>query len=139
VSDSRKVYQTPFNAYIFFCGVVELESANDIALELEGYDNFPDIFGLGKRVVKRFPNRHHTGLVLGLMSLGMKRGYFIGAFRPAGSHIIVMNKAPLKIAMEKTEKKIYNSYYFFLLLHEYLHSLGYLDEESVQEVTQEVC
>jgi len=77
--------------------------------------------------------------MLGLVSLGMKKGYFIGAFHPVGSNIIVMNKAPLKIAMEKTEKKIYNSHCFLLLLHEYLHSLGYLDEERVRELTEEVC
>lgn len=77
--------------------------------------------------------------MLGLVNLGMKRGYFIGAFHPVGSNIIVMNKAPLKIAMEKTEKRIYNSYCFLLLLHEYLHSLGYLDEEKVRELTAEVC
>jgi hypothetical protein len=77
--------------------------------------------------------------MLGLVNLGMKRGYFIGAFHPVGSNIIVMNKAPLKIAMEKTEKRIYNSYCFLLLMHEYLHSLGYLDEEKVRELTAEVC
>jgi hypothetical protein len=119
--------------------VIELESANSIALELEGYDNFPDIFELVKRVVKRFLNRHRAGLMLGLVNLGMKKGYFVGAFHPVGSNIIVMNKSPLKIAMENTEKKIYNSYCFLLLLHEYLHSLGYLDEEKVQDLTEEVC
>jgi hypothetical protein len=77
--------------------------------------------------------------MLGLVNLGMKRGYFIGAFYPIGSNIIVMNKAPLKIAMEKTEKKTYNAYCFLLLLHEYLHSLGYVDEEEVGELTEEVC
>ena len=118
---------------------IELESANKIALELAGYDNFPDIFELVKRVVKRFLNRHRAGLMLGLVSLGMKKGYFIGAFHPVGSNIIVVNKAPLKIAMEKTEKKIYNSYCFLMLLHEYLHSLGYLDEDKVRELTEEVC
>jgi len=90
-------------------------------------------------VVKRFLNRHRAGLMLGLVNLGMKRGYFIGALYPVGSNIIVMNKAPLRIAMEKTEKKVYNAYCFLLLLHEYLHSLGYLNEERVKELTQEVC
>jgi hypothetical protein len=90
-------------------------------------------------VVKRFLNRHRAGLMLGLINLGMKRGYFIGALYPVGSNVIIMNKAPLKIAMEKTEKRIYNAYCFLLLLHEYLHSLGYLNEERVQELTQEVC
>lgn len=110
-----------------------------MALELEGYENVSDIFELVKRVVKRFLNRHRAGLMLGLVNLGMRRGYFIGAFYPVGSNIIVVNKAPLKIAMEKTEKRIYNSYCFLLLLHEYLHSLGYLDEEKVRELTAEVC
>ena len=121
--------------------LTELERASDIgfALELEGYENFADIFELVKRVVKRFLNRHRAGLMLGLVNLGMKKGYFIGAFHPIGSNIIVMNKAPLRVAMEKTEKKIYNSYCFLLLLHEYLHSLGYLDEEQVRELTAEVC
>ena len=90
-------------------------------------------------MVKRFLNRHRAGLMLGLINLGMKRGYFIGALYPLGSNIIVMNKAPLKIALEKTEKRFYNAYCFLLLLHEYLHSLGYLNEERVQELTQEVC
>ena len=77
--------------------------------------------------------------MLGLVNLGMKRGYFIGAFYPVGSNIIVVNKAPLKIASKTTEKKVYNAYCFLLLLHEYLHSLGYLDENEVHELTAEVC
>jgi hypothetical protein len=69
----------------------------------------------------------------------MGQGYFIGAFHPIGSNIIVMNKAPLEIALKSTGKNIYNAYCFHLLLHEYLHSLGYIDEETVRELTHEVC
>lgn len=76
--------------------------------------------------------------MLGLVNLGMRKGYFIGALYPVGSNIIVMNRAPLEIAMERTEKRVYNAYCFLLLLHEYLHSLGYLNEERVQELTEEV-
>lgn len=77
--------------------------------------------------------------MLGLANLGMRRGYFVGAFYPVGSNIIVVNKAPLKIASKNTDKKTYNAYCFHLLLHEYLHSLGYIDEDEVKELTQEVC
>ncbi len=43
------------------------------------------------------------------------------------------------MASRTTEKRVYNAYCFHLLLHEYLHSLGYLDEREVRELTQEVC
>jgi len=77
--------------------------------------------------------------MLGLADLGMRGGYFVGAFHPVGSNIIVMNKVPLKMASRSTEKRVYNAYCFHMLLHEYLHSLGYLDESEVRELTQEVC
>ena len=76
--------------------------------------------------------------MLCLADLGMRRGYFVGAFHLVGSNIIVINKAPLEVASRSTEKKVYNAYCFHLLLHEYLHSLGYLDESEVRELTQEV-
>jgi len=77
--------------------------------------------------------------MLGLANLGMRRGYFIGAFHPIGSNIIVMNKAPLEVALTSTDKQVSNAYCFHLLLHEYLHSLGYVNEEDVRELTREVC
>ncbi len=77
--------------------------------------------------------------MLGLADLGMRRGYFVGAFHLLGSNIIVMNKSPLKVALRNADKRTYNAYCFHLLLHEYLHSLGYVDEGTVKELTQEVC
>jgi len=77
--------------------------------------------------------------MLGLADLGMRRGYFVGAFHLIGSNIIVMNRVPLETALRTAENKVYNAYCFHLLLHEYLHSLGYMDEEEVRELTEEIC
>ncbi len=77
--------------------------------------------------------------MLGLADLGMKRGYFVGAFHLVGSNLIVMNRVPLETALQTTDRKVFNAYCFHLLLHEYLHSLGYIEEEEVRELTQEVC
>ena len=77
--------------------------------------------------------------MLGLADLGMRRGYFVGAFHLLGSNIIVMNKTPLNVALRNTDKRTYNAYCYHLLLHEYLHSLGYVDEGEVKELTHEVC
>lgn len=107
--------------------------------KLDGCNNLADVFELVKQSVKRFLSRHRAGLMLGLADLGMRRGYFVGAFYPVGSNIIVMNKAPLKIASRNTDRRTYNAYCFHLLLHEYLHSLGYVDEGEVKELTHETC
>ena len=115
------------------------ESVRDFNETLDGCDTLAEIFELVKQSVKRFLNRQRAGLMLGLANLGMRGGYFVGAFHPVGSNIIVMNKAPLETALHNTEKRVFNAYCFHLLLHEYLHSLGYANEDEVRELTHEVC
>jgi len=107
--------------------------------ELDQCDNLADIFELVKDSVKRFLNQHRAGLMLGMANLGMRRGSFVGAFHPIGSNIIVMNKAPFDVALRTTDKKVLNAYCFHLLLHEYLHALGYVDEGEVGDLVYRVC
>ncbi|KPV63083.1 MAG: hypothetical protein AOA65_1477 [Candidatus Bathyarchaeota archaeon BA1] len=107
--------------------------------QLDDCNTLAEIFELVKQSVKTFLNRHRAGLMLGLANLGMRRGHFVGALHPVGSNIIVMNRAPLETAIQTTDKRILNAYCFHLLLHEYLHSLGYVNEGEVRELTCEVC
>lgn len=57
-----------------------------------------------------------------------------------GSNAIVMNSyllgAVKKIASSTEE---YNSYMFMVLAHEYLHSLGVVDENTVRQMTYDLC
>ncbi len=110
-----------------------------LGAKLNESDNLPEIFELVKRSVKKFLNQHRAGLMLGLANLGMRRGYFVGAFHPIGSNIIVMNRAPFDVALRTADKKIFNGYCFHLLLHEYLHALGYVREEEVRDLVHRVC
>jgi hypothetical protein len=107
--------------------------------ELDQCDNLADIFELVKVSVKKFLDQHRAGLMLGLANLGMRRGSFVGAFHPIGSNIIVMNKAPFDVALRTTDRKVLNAYCFHLLLHEYLHALGYVDEDEVRDLVHRVC
>jgi len=107
--------------------------------KLNSCDSLADIFELVKESVKRFLGQHRAGLMLGLANLGMRRGSFVGAFHPLGSNIIVMNKAPFDVALRTTDKKVFNAYCFHLLLHEYLHALGYVSEEEVRDLVHRVC
>jgi len=107
--------------------------------KLDECDNLADIFELVKQSVKRSLNQHRAGLMLGLANLGMRRGFFVGAFHPIGSNIIVMNKAPFDVALRTTDKKVFNAYCYHLLLHEYLHALGYVREENVRDLVHRIC
>lgn len=118
---------------------MNFEAAESFDEKLDGCTSLAEVFELVKLSVKKSLNKHRGGLMLGLADLGMKRGYFVGAFHLVGSNIIVMNRVPLETALRTTDKKVFNAYCFHLLLHEYLHSLGYIDEGEVRELTQEVC
>jgi len=111
----------------------------NFSVKLEESNNLADVFELVKQSVKKFLNQHRAGLMLGLANLGMRRGYFVGAFHPIGSNIIVMNKTPYEIALRTTDKRVFNAYCYHLLLHEYLHALGYVNEEKVRDLVYEVC
>jgi hypothetical protein len=116
-----------------------VDSLELFTAKLDLSDSLADIFELVKESVKRFLGQHRAGLMLGLANLGMRRGSFVGAFHPIGSNIIVMNKAPFDVALRTTDKKVFNAYCFHLLLHEYLHALGYVSEEEVRDLVHRVC
>lgn len=103
---------------------------------LEKSKNFADIFELVKRAVKVVLGRERAGLMLYLGNLPLR----VGAFHQIGSNGIVMNKRLLNL-MFKSSKSMteVNSYVFSVLLHEYLHSLGYVDEAQVRRLVYEVC
>lgn len=110
-----------------------------LSARLNDSENLADIFELVKQSVKKFLNQHRAGLMLGLADLGMRRGFFVGAFYPIGSNIIVINRSPFDLALRTADKKVFNAYCFHLLLHEYLHALGYVSEEEVRDLVHRVC
>ena len=100
--------------------------------ELNECSDFPSIFDLVKQAVEITLNRRRVGLILGLADLPP----FIGAFHTVGANFIVMNKTLLKKITETYEnKKLINAYIFHILLHEYIHSLGFLDESLTRDLT----
>jgi hypothetical protein len=108
--------------------------SEDFAEELDEAESFGDIFELVKYAVWKTIEKGRAGLELGLMDLGMQENGFVGGFYPVGSNIIVMNKTPLKSILQNDEV-LFKPYVFHILLHEYLHSLGYLSEEDARKLT----
>lgn len=105
----------------------ELDSAKDLA----------DIFELVKTVVRRSTGRERAGLMLGLANLGGGVDGFVGAFYPVATNIIVLNSLPLR-RIEETDPALYKPYVFHILIHEYLHTLGIIDEQATRAKVYEI-
>ena len=112
-----------------------MNSSQEYIDMLDKSKDFQEIFSLVKKVVKKIINEARVGLMLVLASLPEK----IGAYHEVGSNAIVLNRRLLDAVIKsgKTFREI-NSYIFTILLHEYLHSLGHLDENQVQEISYKV-
>lgn len=100
-------------------------------------EGLPGIFEVVKRVVRDHRGLFRAGLMLGLADLGNHPRGFVGAFHAIGSNVIVMNKVPL-LRIQETDEGLYKPYAFNVLLHEYLHTLGYTDEGAVRQTVLEV-
>ena len=103
------------------------------ALKLEEANSLSDIFEIVKDAVRKVMKTGRAGLTLGLAEMGGGEDYWIGAFYPVGSNTIVMNKTSLR-RISETDPQLFNAYAFHVLLHEYLHSLGYIDEKRTRNL-----
>lgn len=103
----------------------------DFKTKLEEATTLADIFEVVKAVVLKSMNKSRGGLMLGMANLGNHPHAFFGGFFTTGSNVIVLNKIPLQ-RIKETRPDLYKPYAFHVLLHEYIHSLGYLDENSVK-------
>lgn len=103
----------------------------DYIQDLDECKNFADVFEIVKKGVRAAIGKRRTGLMLYLAQLPLQ----VGAYHEVGSNSIVMNSSLLKI-VEKNAKSVreVNSFVFSILLHEYLHSLGYLNEPEVRRL-----
>src|SRR5438094_10537080 len=105
----------------------------------EGLDrsfNFSEVFQLVKKSVKTSIGKRRTGLMLGLADLPE----YIGAFHQMGSNFIVMNRSLLdQVTHLAKDRRYLNAYVFYTLLHEYMHTLAYVDESEVRRLTRQLC
>ncbi|MFX0058898.1 MAG: hypothetical protein ACFE85_00810 [Candidatus Hodarchaeota archaeon] len=98
----------------------------------------PNIFEKVKKDVRKVLGRHRAGLSLGLVEMGIVRGGFIGGMHFHPGTEIVMNKTPLKLILDSQPYEIVWSYTYHILLHEYVHSLGIIDEEKCRAITLKI-
>ena len=111
--------------------------ANNYPDELDKCKTLADVFELVKHAVQDSLGAHRAGLMLGMADLGGSAQGLVGAFFPVGTNIIVMNKTPLR-RIKETQEDLYKPYVFHILLHEYLHTVGILEETVTRSTAYKV-
>ncbi len=106
----------------------------DFVNKLNECSDFSSIFQLVKGAVETAIDKRRVGLILGLTDLPN----YVGALHQIGSNFIIMNKKLLKEVIKSGNRKLINAYIFHILLHEYIHSLGYMNEQEVQILTHAI-
>ncbi|MEM0288184.1 MAG: hypothetical protein QXG05_08485 [Nitrososphaerota archaeon] len=112
------------------------ERQKELRRRIERSEDFDQIFEIVKEVVHRDIREHRAGLSLLLSDMPS----YIGAYHPVGSNAIVINRTLIN-ALRKivTDPRELNYFIFTLLMHEYLHSLGHLDDTEVRAMVANIC
>ena len=103
--------------------------------KLASASGFDEVFELVKKAVDQKLGIHRAGLSLVLGDIPNN----VGAYHEMGSNAIVMNRNIMKIVWRSTnatERR--NAYTFMILLHEYLHTLGFTDDGQVRELSKKI-
>ncbi len=109
----------------------------DFPARLETTRTLADIFEVVKLAAAQKLGRTRGGLMLALADLGNHPSGFFGAFYFVASNVIVMNKVPL-LRIRETRPELWKHYAFYVLLHEYLHTLGYVDEARCRTLAYDI-
>src|ERR1700739_2118800 len=110
-------------------------SSHENERKLDSAEGFDEIFELVKKAVDQVLGAHRAGLTLVLGDIPNQ----VGAYHEMGSNAIVMNRNIVKIVWRSTRsKQRRNAYAFMILLHEYLHTLGFTDDAQVRELSKKI-
>ena len=103
---------------------------------LSSAEGFDEIFEMVKAATERTLGMHRAGLTLVLGDIPND----VGAYHEMGSNAIIMNRNLLRIVekLSRTRSRR-NAYVFMILLHEYLHSLGYTSDTQVRTLGRKIA
>lgn len=113
-------------------------AAGSAAQRLAQARGIPDVWEVVKQAVRETLGKERAGLMVAKAEIGNVPNGFLGGFYVVATNAIVINQTPLR-RIEETDPGLVVPWLFGLLLHEYLHALGILDEGEVRRVTLEVA
>jgi len=103
---------------------------------LDSAEGYSQVWEIVKDTVQVSLGKHRGGMMLFLDDLSLQ----LGAYHPLGTNNVVLNRALVEIVEAATRsKRLVNAFVYVLLLHEYLHALGYVPEVQVRPLVYEVA
>lgn len=96
---------------------------------------YSEVWQIVKDNVSVVLRKHRRRMMLFLDDLPLR----LGAYHPLGTNNIVLNRALTQIVKATTKsQKLLNAFIYTLLLHEYIHALGYVREAEVRPLVHKV-
>ncbi|HLE97032.1 MAG TPA: hypothetical protein VI997_06635 [Candidatus Thermoplasmatota archaeon] len=114
-----------------------MPEAASFAADFAAARDYVALFRVVKRVVERELGRSRAGMMLGLAPLGLAPDGFLGGYFVVGSNAIVLNRDVLRYVQAHAPEHVH-AYAFHVLLHEYLHTLGWFREDEVRPLALDV-
>lgn len=103
---------------------------------LENASSYGEIWEVVKDSVAYSLNQRRAGMMLFLDDLPIQ----VGAYHPIGTNNIILNRVLVQAIEASTHsKRVVNALIYNLLLHEYLHALGYLSELKVRRLVYQIA
>lgn len=103
---------------------------------LDNASSYGEIWEVVKSTVASLLNQRRAGMILFLDDLPLR----LGAYHPVGTNNIILNRVLVQTVEASTKsRRVVNALIYNLLLHEYLHALGYLSEFRVKALVYEIA
>ncbi len=103
--------------------------------KLKEANGYGEVWKTVKETVKVCLGKHRVGMMLFLDHLPLQ----LGAYHSVGTNNIVLNKSLVEIVEATVDSKLeVNAFVYSMLLHEYLHALGYLSELEVRRLVHRI-
>ena len=103
--------------------------------KLKDAEGYGGVWETVKETVKDCLGKHRVGMMLFLDHLPLQ----LGAYHSVGTNNIVLNRRLVEIVEATTDSKLeLNAFVYSLLLHEYLHALGYMSEDEVRRLVHRI-
>ena len=116
-------------------GGAPVSRSSPLARALDAPADYDAVFRVVRDAVRQVLGIERPGLGLGLSDLPPQ----LGAYWQVTGNLIVLNEGLVEaMRLHARTPTELNSFLYVILAHEYLHSLGYLDEGAVREVTARV-
>jgi hypothetical protein len=108
----------------------------ELGRRLENPADYDAVYRVVRAAVRQVLGTERPGLGLALSNLPPQ----LGAYWQVTGNLIVLNEGLVEAMREHARTPLeVNAFVFVVLAHEYLHALGYLDEEAVRRVTARVA